>query len=231
MCSRLGSSVSSAPISGLTKENLFNVGSFVSLQLRNSCSPLKGEVLAHDPATRFLILKIPSIKGHSQSDIHMINLSLVMDFHILTDPTNSSNGSAKDYLPPLPNLNVQKLENRLKDSVEKKKRLIMGYKDGVSIEGQTLFRAICKTLDEVVWEGDNICIMNMVTISPPYMPENVKGTKNMKAFNHVKKIVEKHVYDEALHLKKENHKKYTNMKDCLNGSSCQESKNIFCNNN
>nr|XP_040577933.1 protein LSM12 homolog A-like isoform X2 [Lepeophtheirus salmonis] len=189
MCSRLGSSVSSAPISGLTKENLFNVGSFVSLQLRNSCSPLKGEVLAHDPATRFLILKIPSIKGHSQSDIHMINLSLVMDFHILTDPTNSSNGSAKDYLPPLPNLNVQKLENRLKDSVEKKKRLIMGYKDGVSIEGQTLFRAICKTLDEVVWEGDNICIMNMVTISPPYMPENVKGTKNMKAFNHVKKIL------------------------------------------
>ena len=40
----------------------------------------------------------------------------------------------------------------------------------------------------MTWDGKNIRVMDQVTISPPYLPENVQGNMD-KAVNHVKKIV------------------------------------------
>ena len=43
-------------------------------------------------------------------------------------------------------------------------------------------------IDDITWEGKNIRVMDNVTITPPYLPENVQGSME-KAVNHVKKIV------------------------------------------
>ncbi len=43
-------------------------------------------------------------------------------------------------------------------------------------------------IDDVTWEGKDIRVMEQVTISPPYLPENVQGNME-KAVNHVRKIV------------------------------------------
>ena len=40
----------------------------------------------------------------------------------------------------------------------------------------------------MTWEGKDIRVMDQVTISPPYLPENVQGNME-KAVTHVKKIV------------------------------------------
>nr|ACO14655.1 LSM12 homolog A [Caligus clemensi] len=178
------------------RKDWISVGAMVSFSMDSPSvggSTLRGEVVAHDPSTRFLVLKIPSGKCHSQWDVHMVNLSSVKDFKVLSEGLSRS---GSESLPPLPSLNVQKLETRLRDSIEKKKRHLLSYKDGVSPEGQKLFRAVSKTLDEVLWDGQNIMVMDMVQICPPYKPENVKGSQHMEAFNHVKKIVEKHVKDQ-----------------------------------
>ena len=45
------------------------------------------------------------------------------------------------------------------------------------------------SIDEIVWNGENIVVMKEVTVTPPYRPENVKGKTDSKALNHVKKIV------------------------------------------
>lgn len=51
-----------------------------------------------------------------------------------------------------------------------------------------LFIKINYRIEDVAWEGKNIRVMDQVTISPPYHPENVQGNME-KAVNHVRKIV------------------------------------------
>ena len=85
-------------------------------------------------------------------------------------------------------LNTQRLEQRLKTEIEKKKKLIMAFKAGISPEGQRLFQVINKTLDDVMWNGDKIVVMG-VTIEPPYRPESIKSREDNKALNHIRKIV------------------------------------------
>lgn len=60
---------------------------------------------------------------------------------------------------------------------------------GVSPDGQKLFIAISKTIDQVTWSGPNIIVFNDVTISPPYKVDNVAGNPDSKQLTYVKKIV------------------------------------------
>merc|ERR1719431_2232449 len=83
-------------------------------------------------------------------------------------------------------LNIGRLNARAREQIDKKKKLVMALKAGVSPEGQRLFTAINKTIDEVV-------VMKSVRICAPYTPDCVKG--DTTATNHVRKIVEKHLKD------------------------------------
>lgn len=51
----------------------------------------------------------------------------------------------RDAPGELPSLNLGKLQQRLKDNIVKKKKLIMAFKAGISPEGQKLFQVINKT--------------------------------------------------------------------------------------
>lgn len=88
---------------------------------------------------------------------------------------------------------------------------------GVSPEGQKIFLAISKVINEVsvqynpsfefsssyvftynfvyfvqvAWMGTNIVVFNDVTIRPPYRLENVCGHQGSKQLNYVRKIVER----------------------------------------
>ncbi len=44
-------------------------------------------------------------------------------------------------------------------------------------------------LDQIEWDGQNIVVMNKVTIVPPYGPDNIRGQTDGRAANHVRKIV------------------------------------------
>jgi len=151
----------------------------------------EGEVLAFDPRTKVLVLKCPSTNGKSSvHDVHIINLSLPHEIKILADK--------KETVSPPSSLNITRLENRLREQVERKKKQVMAFKAGVSPVGQKLFQAICKTIDDVSWHGENIYVLKEITIYPPYKPENVKGNMDSKALKHVRKIVEKHISDQSL---------------------------------
>ena len=45
------------------------------------------------------------------------------------------------------------------------------------------------SLEDIDWSGDNIKVMEHVTVTPPYKPENVRGVSDSKAVMHVRKIV------------------------------------------
>lgn len=168
-----------------TDLEFFNVGTLVSCK---TCldKEIEGEVLAFDANTRMLILKSESSCGRTnQNNVHMLNLGFVSDIQVRRE--------SKDK-PPEPNsLNIQRLNARAREQIDKKKKLVNALKAGVSPEGQRLFSAINKTLDEVHWSGEDIVVMKNVKIVPPYNPDCVKG--DSAASNHVRKIVEKHVKD------------------------------------
>jgi len=148
----------------------------------------EGEVLAYDPR-KVLVIKSASTSGrNSLNNVHMVNLSQPCEIQILSEK--------REPLPDLPSLNTNRLNNKLRDQVERKRKQVMAFKVGVSPVGQKLFQAISKTIDEVVWNGENISVLKEVTIYPPYRPENVKGNTDSKALKHVRKIVEKHIADQ-----------------------------------
>ncbi|CAB3252223.1 unnamed protein product [Arctia plantaginis] len=62
-------------------------------------------------------------------------------------------------------------------------------------EGQRLFMAIARVIDDVSWAGQNIRVYNEVIITPPYKVDNVIGEKDSKPYNYIKKFVERHWRD------------------------------------
>ncbi|XP_011882124.1 PREDICTED: protein LSM12 homolog [Vollenhovia emeryi] len=166
----------------------FSIGSTV---LCKTCheKEIEGEVLAFDPQTKMLILKSPSSSGRpSLNDIHIVNLSLVSNVQVTREvsPTTSE---------PPQSLNLQRLNTRVRNQIDEKRRLVMALQAGVSPEGQKLFIAISKTIQDITWNGANIVVFNNVTIRPPYKVDNVHGNAESGAYRHVKKVVEKHIKD------------------------------------
>lgn len=168
-----------------TDLEFFNVGTTVTCR---TCldKEVEGEVLAFDSATRMLILKSEASSSRpSLNNVHLLNLSFVSDVRVKKDR------EAADKPPEPLSLNIPRLNQRAKEMIDKKRKLVAALKAGVSPDGQRLFAAINKTLDEVSWDREDIVVMKNVRISPPYTADCVRG--DAAACNHVRKIVEKHV--------------------------------------
>nr|QBH72784.1 hypothetical protein [Aphelinus abdominalis] len=168
----------------------FSIGSTVACK---TCydTEIEGEVLAFDQQTKMLILKCPASCGRpSLHDVHIVNLSLVSDVQVKKEvsPTTSE---------PPQSLNLQRLNTRVRNQIEEKKRMVKALQAGVSPEGQKLYIAISKTINEITWNGPNIVVWDKVTIIPPYKVENIQGNSDDKAFTHIRKVVEKHLRDSA----------------------------------
>lgn len=85
------------------------------------------------------------------------------------------------------------LSNRVRNSVEQKKRLVSALKANVSEEAQNLFIWLAKmlTFEQVCWNGPDIVVFNDVYIRPPYKPENVEVNTHGKKreLEYVRKLV------------------------------------------
>ncbi|XP_034936604.1 protein LSM12 homolog A [Chelonus insularis] len=168
----------------------FSIGSTVACKTCYN-KEIEGEVLAFDPQTKMLILKCPSSSGRSSlNDVHIVNLSLVSDVQVKREVSPTST-------EPPQSLNLQRLNTRVRNQVEEKKRIVKALQAGVSPEGQKLFIAISKTIQHITWSGENIVVWNDVTIVPPYKVDNVHGNVESKPYVHVRKVVEKHMKDTA----------------------------------
>ncbi|CAG2190649.1 LSM12 [Mytilus edulis] len=148
----------------------FNIGSIVSC---TTCynQKLQGEVLAFDVESKMLAIKSSAASGkHNVHDVRMVNLNYCSEVKVVKE--------SDDPPPALPNLSLQKLNNRLNAT-------------------QKVFNSIVKTLAESRWEGKNIIVMEEVTIRPPYGVDDCQGKQGSQVLNHVRKIIQKHVADEA----------------------------------
>ena len=162
----------------------FTIGSIVATRTCYN-ENIQGEVLAFDPQTKMLILKCPSSSGNpKRHDVNIVNLSLVSDVQIKKEVTT---------VPEQPQtLNLHRLNTRVRNSIENKRRLVSALSACLDPEGQRLFLAIARVIDDVSWAGQNIRVYNEVIITPPYKVDNVIGEKDSKPYNYIKKFVERH---------------------------------------
>ncbi|XP_052798180.1 protein LSM12-like [Mya arenaria] len=171
----------------MAENEYFSVGSMITC---TTCYQQKiiGEVLAFDLGTKMLAIKCAPASGkHSVHDVKLLNLSYVSDVTVVKE-------SDRDVSPPpLSNLNVAKINARLRNNIAEKKRQVNYIGVGVTPEGQKVFNAIVKTITDCRWVGENIVVMEEVTIEPPYTLEACRGKDGSKVLDHVKKIVQKHL--------------------------------------
>ena len=85
------------------------------------------------------------------------------------------------------------LSNRVRNEVERKKRLVSALKANVSEEAQNLYMSLSKVVssEQVSWNGPEIMVFNEVVIRPPYKPENVEANTHGKQreVEYVRKLV------------------------------------------
>jgi len=170
------------------KKISYPVGSKITAKLNNGAE-MKGEIVAYDSEYKVVIMRTPG----SRPGIHNVSiLNLVNCAELKVDE------ECKESPGGMPEMSMQKLEERRRTQTEKKMKLITAFKAGISPEGQKLFQYINKTIDEVMWHNDKILVMNKVIIEPPYRPEHVRikqGIKedesSLKNLNHIKKVVER----------------------------------------
>ncbi|XP_055542343.1 LSM12 homolog A-like [Wyeomyia smithii] len=170
-------------------QDCFSIGSTVAC-ITCYDQNIEGEVLAFDQQTKMLILKCDTASSTSKlNDVYIVNLALCSDVQVKRE--------VNSIPEPPQSLNLQRLSTRVRNQVERKKRQVSALAAGVSQEGQKLFLAIARTINQVSWSGPNIVVFQDVTITPPYAVENVNGSPDSRQLKYVKKIVEKHLNDQA----------------------------------
>ncbi|PVD31136.1 hypothetical protein C0Q70_10414 [Pomacea canaliculata] len=169
----------------------FSIGSTVRIVTCHNVE-MRGEVVAFDVGTKFLILKSPTAGKHGAFDMKVVNLNLVSDLCVVSEGPSSP--------PPLGSVNIAKVQSRVKQSLDEKMRQLNLVGIDVTPEGQQLMNSISKTIVDVRWENQNIVVMNTVVIKPPYRVDDCKVFKecpgNAQVLAHISKIVEKHHSDE-----------------------------------
>jgi len=171
------------------KKISYPIGSKITAKL-NTGAVMKGEIVAYDPEYKVVIMRTPGSRPghHNVSILNLINCAEIK----VDEECKEAPGW------PLPEMSMQKLEDRKRTQTEKKIKLITAFKAGISPEGQKLFQYINRTLDEITWHNDKILVMNKIIIDPPYRPEHVRikqGIKEddstLKNLSHIRKIVER----------------------------------------
>ncbi|EDV92211.1 LSM12 homolog A [Drosophila grimshawi] len=162
----------------------FSIGSTV---LCTNCfkEEVEGEVLAFDHNTKMLILKCHSKTTEDLSDVYVMNLSLCSNVQVIKE----CNGN---FIDDPQKLNLEQVKMRLRKTLERRQDYLKSKNADVSPEAQELYRAIAKQLGshEVSWQGQNIQILNEVTVSPPYRVDNVvSSSDNETACNYIKRII------------------------------------------
>eukprot|EP01061_Rhynchopus_euleeides_P047623 TRINITY_DN9648_c0_g1_i2.p1 TRINITY_DN9648_c0_g1~~TRINITY_DN9648_c0_g1_i2.p1 ORF type:complete len:191 (+),score=53.20 TRINITY_DN9648_c0_g1_i2:243-815(+) len=124
--------------------------------------------------------------GNSRQSFRIFNLSYVAQVTPASKDGERAENFPEHFLPgaELPKINTDKLKDKA-DQEREKRRDAMG--ENVSIEAQDVFDAISRTLGSR-WEKSTIIIMDVVSLSEPYGPENLSHTETAKQRENAAKL-------------------------------------------
>ncbi|OJD17188.1 hypothetical protein AJ78_02681 [Emergomyces pasteurianus Ep9510] len=115
------------------------------------------------------------------SDYHIIPVSRIHSFQLLSLPAHSASSSPTEHSPSFSNaypsiypLDIRALKNREAAAIAKLHEREQRRGKGVSKEAQDLFDAFSRTMP-ARWDGTSIVVADTVIISKPYLIENCRS--------------------------------------------------------
>jgi small nuclear ribonucleoprotein (snRNP)-like protein len=159
------------------------IGQFITIQNPFN-EMIEGQVYAYDPSMNMLVLyesgdQHESSKRKTFRIVHTKQCKCISVAKRKQSAVPFSNTSQ-----PLPGVNLDKLKERENSAVAERKQKL-GF--NVSHDAQNIFDALSKTLP-CRWNQNEIIVMEMIKIVPPYQLENVSGGDNHSR-ERVKKVV------------------------------------------
>lgn len=147
-----------------------------------------GSIYAYTTTPGSLVLQIPTTTALGNTyNYKFLRTSQVKHLEIVSTTTDVSTIA---QIAPVDTQLIPQIIKKNTENVElgRKTRNVKASK-----EGQAVFNAVYKTMPNVTWKGNNITVLDEVTIFPPYRVDNIQSDKEddgESAMRLVKKIVD-----------------------------------------
>ena len=124
-------------------------------------------------------------------DYHIIPISRIQSFHILTLAPSENQSSFTSATPSIHQVDIKALKRREEAAVKRLQEKELRRGKGVSKEGQDIFDCLCKTMP-CTWDGTSIVVAELVIIDKPYRNEDCRaldGTADSHALARIRRTV------------------------------------------
>lgn len=173
---------------------------------------LEGTLFTACPITNLVAINTkpnlnPSDAKQAQAgDYHIIPVSRIQNFQIISLPSASSNNSENppsfaDAVPPIQALDIRSLKNREAAAIGKVLEGEARRGKGVTQEAQDLFDAFSRTMP-AHWDKTSIVVADAVTIASPYRVDDCRPlvAGDTAALNRVRKVVRIFLFNVMLYF-------------------------------
>ncbi|KAL2789317.1 anticodon-binding domain-containing protein [Aspergillus keveii] len=167
------------------------IGARVRISTSPVSSTIEGTLFTACPITNLVAINTADGKQAKAGDYHIIPISRIQSFQIVSLAQNNESTSFADAVPSLHALDIRALKAREANAVGKLQESEARRGKGVTREAQDIFDAFSRTMP-TRWDGSNIIVADAVAIGAPYRVDDCRPlvAGDTAALTRVRKVLE-----------------------------------------
>ncbi|KAL3449971.1 anticodon-binding domain-containing protein [Aspergillus insuetus] len=167
------------------------IGARVRISTSPVSSTIEGTLFTACPITNLVAINTADGKQAQAGDYHIIPISRIQSFQIVSLAQSNESASFADAVPSLHALDIRALKAREANAVGKLQESEARRGKGVTREAQDIFDAFSRTMP-TRWDGSNIIVADAVAIGAPYRVDDCRPlvAGDTAALTRVRKVLE-----------------------------------------